>query len=174
MRCMELLFGSWRIRNYRPEDLEALLRYAGNRNVSIHLRDRFPYPYTREVGVAWLGRVAEQQPTTDFAIATEAELIGGIGLELGSDVESGSAEVGYWLGEPFWGGGIATAALRTFSAWAFEQFELVRLQACVFGSNLASARVLEKCNFTFEGRLRRAVVKEGRRMDMLLYGLLRG
>ena len=170
---MELVFGSWRIRSYRPGDLDALLRYAGNRKVSIQLRDRFPYPYTRPDGEQWLRRVTEQQPKTDFAIATDKELIGGIGLELRDDVETGSAEVGYWLGQPFWGRGIATAALKVFCTWAFSHFDLARLQACVFESNPASLRVLEKVGFALEGRLRRAVLKDGRRMDMFVYGLLR-
>lgn len=170
---MELTFGHWRIRSYRPGDLAALLRHAGNRNVSIQLRDRFPYPYTLADGEQWIQRVTEQRPETDFAIATDVELIGGIGLELLGDVETGSAEVGYWLGQPFWNRGIATAALRVFCTWAFTEFDLVRLQACVFESNPASAHVLEKNGFTLEARLRQAVLKQGRRMDMLVYGLLR-
>jgi len=173
MAFMELVFEDWRIRSYRPEDLAALLRYAGERAVSVQLRDRFPYPYTHEAGEEWLRRMAEQQPETDFAIATGSHLIGGIGLELRDDVERGSAEVGYWLGQPFWGRGIATAALQAFCGWAFSHFGLVRLQACVFESNPASGRVLEKSGFRLEGRLRQAVLKEGRRMDMLVYGLLK-
>ncbi len=170
---MELVFGEWRIRSYRPEDLERLLRYAGSREVSISLRDRFPHPYTQKDGKQWLRLVAEQRPELNFAIASEDGLIGGIGLELRDDVETGSAEVGYWLGRPFWGRGIATAALGAFVPWAFSELDLVRLCAWVFESNPASARVLEKCAFRLEGRLRRAAVKEGRRMDMLIYGLLR-
>jgi [ribosomal protein S5]-alanine N-acetyltransferase len=170
---MELVFGEYRIRSYRPEDLERLLQYAGNREVSISLRDRFPHPYTREDGEKWLRLVAEQSPELNFAIASDRGLIGGIGLELRDDVETGSAEVGYWLGTPFWGRGIATAALRAFIPWTFSELDLVRLCAWVFESNPASARVLEKCGFTLEGRFRRAAVKDGRRMDMLVYGLLR-
>lgn len=169
---MELVFGECRIRSYRSEDLERLLRYAGSREVSISLRNRFPHPYTREDGEEWLRLVAEQRPELNFAIASEDGLIGGIGLELRDDVETGSAEVGYWLGTPFWGRGLATAALRTFIPWAFLELDLVRLCAWIFESNPASGRVLEKCGFTLEGRLRRAAVKEGRRMDMLIYGLL--
>ena len=173
MEHMELRFGQWRIRSYRPEDLHEILCYADDREVSIQMRDRFPYPYTRKDAKHWLRYVSEQDPETNFAIATDTGLIGGIGLELRDDVEQGTAEVGYWLGKPYWGQGIATAALKTLIPWAFVRFDLVRLCGWVFESNPASGRVLEKCGFVLEGRLRQAIVKEGRRMDLFLYGLLR-
>ncbi len=171
---MILDLGEIAVRSFRPDDLAALCRYAGDREVSIQLRDRFPFPYTPEDGEKWLRAAVAQDPETAFAIASPEELIGGIGLELGSDVHLRTAELGYWLGRPFWGHGFATRAVRALSAWAFETFELDRLGACVFENNPASARVLEKAGFTLEGRLRNAVVKEGRTMDMLLFGLLRG
>ena len=84
-----------------------------------------------------------------------------------------TAEVGYWLGEPFWGQGIATHALQAFTEYAFATFDLVRLQAFVKEWNPASARVLEKCGFTLEGRLRKNVTKDGKTVDQLLYALVR-
>ncbi len=162
-----------RIRSYRSGDGPALVRYADNRAVSRHLRDRFPYPYTPEVAAGWLRHVAAQEPETAFAIATREELIGGIGLELGEDVHHRSAEIGFWLGEPFWGRGIVTAAVVAFTPWAFERFDLLRIWAGVFESNPASARVLEKAGYAFEGRLRSAVVKDGRTLDELVYARLR-
>ena len=132
---MILDLGEIAVRSFRPDDLAALCRYAGDREVSIQLRDRFPFPYTPEDGEKWLRAAVAQDPETAFAIASPEELIGGIGLELGSDVHLRTAELGYWLGRPFWGHGFATRAVRALSAWAFETFELDRLGACVFENN---------------------------------------
>ena len=99
--------------------------------------------------------------------------VGGIAAEPGEGERRRSAEVGYWLGEPFWGRGIATEVLRAVTEYAFATFDIIRLEAGVFGWNPASARVLEKAGYTLEGRMRHAVVKNGRVGDRLIYGLLR-
>jgi RimJ/RimL family protein N-acetyltransferase len=171
---MRIDLGECCVRNYTAGDAEALVRHANNRNVSINLRDRFPYPYTRADADAFLAAVWAQQPESDFAIASPAEVIGGIGLQRQNDVHRLSAEVGYWLAEPFWGRGIATRALGAFSDWVFATTALERLYAAVFEWNAASARVLEKAGYTLEGRLRRSVVKDGKIIDQLLYARLRG
>lgn len=162
-----------RIRSYRAGDAAAQVAYADNRNVSHQLRDRFPYPYTPQAAEDWLRHVAAQKPETSFAIATAEELIGGIGVELGDDVYHRTAEIGFWLGEPFWGRGIVTAAVIAFTPWAFQRFDLLRIWAGVFETNPASARLLEKAGYMFEGRLRAAVVKNGRTLDQLLYARVR-
>jgi RimJ/RimL family protein N-acetyltransferase len=161
------------IRSYRAGDTTALLAHADNRNVSRNLRDRFPYPYTPQAADSWLRHVASQEPETSFAIATVEELIGGIGVELGEDIHQRTGEIGFWLGEPFWGRGIVTSAVVAFTPWAFDRFDLLRIWAGVFDNNRASARVLEKAGYCFEGRLRGAVVKEGRVLDELVYSRLR-
>jgi len=109
----------------------------------------------------------------DFAVVVDGAAVGGISLEPGEDVFRRSAEIGYWLGEPFWGRGIATEAVRAVSDYAFATFDVCRLEAGVFSWNAASARVLEKAGYVLEGRCRQAVVKDGRLGDRLLYALLR-
>ena len=165
--------GGHHIRSYRTGDKPALVAYADNRNVSRNLRDRFPHPYTPEVADWWLKHVAAEEPQTSFAIATTEELIGGIGIELGEDIHHRSGEIGFWLGEPFWGRGIVTAAVTAFTPWVFERFDLLRIWAGVFEGNRASARVLEKAGYAFEGRHRGAVVKDGRVLDELVYAKVR-
>ena len=160
------------LRSWRVGDEPSLVRYANNRNVSRNLKDRFPFPYTAADADAWIGHVATQTPATAFAIVVDGAAVGGIGIELGTDVHRRSAEIGYWLGEPFWGRGIATEALRALTDYAFATFDICRLEAGVFDWNPASARVLEKAGYTLEGRARSAVVKDGRLGDRLLYGLV--
>jgi RimJ/RimL family protein N-acetyltransferase len=162
------------LRPWASGDEDALARHANNRNVWLNLRDRFPHPYTREDAARWIALCAPVVPPQNLAIAVGSEAVGGIGLERGADVYRRTAEVGYWLGESFWGRGIATAALRRFSEYAFETFDLVRLHAGVFEHNRRSARVLEKAGYTLEVRRRRAVFKDGRILDELAYFRLRG
>jgi RimJ/RimL family protein N-acetyltransferase len=170
---VRLDLGDCCVRPFGVEDAAAIAKYANNRAVWITLRDRFPHPYTLDDAVAFLGMATTQQPPTDFAIATDQEAIGGIGLQRQSDVHRLSAEIGYWLGEPHWGRGIATRAVRALTEWAFATTTLERLFACVFATNPASARVLTNAGYRFEGRMRRAVVKDGRILDQLIYAALR-
>lgn len=170
---MRIPIGPWMIRSYEDGDRDALVRYAGNRKIWINLRDRFPHPYTGAAADEWLERVGAQRPQSAFAIASPEELIGGIGVELGADVHRRSAEIGYWIAEPFWGRGIATLAVRAFTDYAFAAFDLVRIHAGVFEWNPASARALEKAGYVLEGRLRKSVVKDGKGIDELLYAIVR-
>ena len=170
---MRLDLGDFCIRSFTPADADALVRYANNRKIWLQVRDRFPHPYTTRDAEAWLDLVAGLEPETSFGLATEYELIGGIGLELQKDVYSHSAELGYWLGEPFWGRGIASRAVRAFVEWSFAEFEIERIFAFVFESNPASLRVLSKAGFTLEGRMRKGVRKAGRTMDQHMLSILR-
>ncbi len=94
----------------------------------------------------------------------------GIGV---AGVNRHSAEIGYWLGEPFWGQGIATKAVRALTEYAFAHLDLVRIYGTVFEWNPASARVLEKAGYTHEGRLRKSITKDGKIIDQLLYAIVR-
>ena len=169
---MELPIGEWKIRSWVPEDEAAIVKYANNLNISINLRDSFPFPYTINDARYWLRKVQKQQPEVAFAIASEQEAIGGIGLHIDRDVFRRSAEIGYWLGEPFWGKGIATMAVRALTKHGFSAFNLSRIYAGVFDGNAASVRVLEKAGYHFEGRLRKAVFKDGRLLDQIIYAIL--
>ncbi len=170
---MRIAFGEYAIRDWASEDAAALARYANNREIARWLRDRFPSPYTAADAQAFLAVVSRQDPRTVFAIATQGETIGGVGLKFGDDVHRFTAELGYWLGEPFWGRGIMTEAVRRFVPWAFEHLEVHRIYAAAFAENDASIRVLEKAGFEREGRLRASVFKSGRIHDQLLYAKIK-
>jgi [ribosomal protein S5]-alanine N-acetyltransferase len=160
------------LRPWRTDDLSSLVYHANSRNVWLGVRDRFPHPYTRDVGEAWLAHVTVEHPPSSLAIVVGGEAVGGIGVMLGSDVNRHTAEVGYWLGEAYWGQGVATASVAGFLPWAAETFGLTRFVGHVFSSNPASMRVLEKCGFSREGILRKHCLKDGRYLDDHIYGRL--
>jgi len=170
---MHLPAGPCILRPWQERDLPSLVRHANNRNVWLNLRDRLPYPYTEADGKAWIEYAGSEVPVTNFAIVFENEAVGSIGLILQNDIETGTAEVGYWLGEAVWGKGLGTAALNAFSGWAFAEFDLRRLYAAVMVDNLGSRRVLEKAGFVLEGILRQHALKDGVLKDQAYYGLLR-
>jgi ribosomal-protein-alanine N-acetyltransferase len=168
-KTIALSFDGGLVRSYRPGDAASLARHADDREVWLNLRDAFPHPYRIEHAVAFLAAALAADPQTHLAIDVGGEAVGGIGLGLHEDVERLSAEVGYWLGRPFWGQGIATAALRALTAFGVGELGLVRLHAVPYEWNLASQRVLEKAGYVLEGRLRRSAIKDGRIVDQLLY-----
>ena len=169
---MQVTLKACQIRSWRASDLESLVANANNRNIWINLRDRFPHPYTTRDGSAFLKHTREQRPETAFAIAVNGEAVGGIGFQLGSDVERVSAEIGYWLGEPFWGRGITTEALVSLTRYAIATHGLTRIYAVPFAWNTASCRVLEKAGYVLESRLRRSAVKDGAVTDQLQYAFI--
>lgn len=166
---MNLQLSRCLVRRWAATDLDALVSNANNRNVSVHLRDRFPFPYRAEHGRKFLGWIVEQPSPLVWAIEVNGEASGGIGLELHTDVERVSAEIGYWLGEPAWGRGIVTEVLQAVTVEAFRRFELTRIYALPFADNRASVRVLEKAGYVIEGHLRQSAIKDGKIRDQLLY-----
>ncbi|HKS09482.1 MAG TPA: GNAT family protein [Pyrinomonadaceae bacterium] len=170
---MELKLKTCSVRSWEWRDRDSIVRHANNRNVWINLRDRFPHPYTSGDARRWLDMVVDQKPESNFAIAIANEAVGGIGFTVQPDVGRRSAEIGYWLSEEFWGRGITTEALIAVTDYAFSHYDVCRLFAHVFDWNGASARVLEKAGYTFEGRLRKSVTKDGQTIDQLMYAIIR-
>jgi ribosomal-protein-alanine N-acetyltransferase len=160
------------VRSWAASDLDSLVRHANNRKIWLNLRDRFPHPYTRRNAQDFIRLARQMQPETFFAIAVNGAAVGGVGFVIGHDVERVSAETGYWLGEPFWGRGIATEALMALTRHAIEHHELTRLFALPFADNVASCRVLEKAGYVLEGRLRRSAIKDGEIKDQLQYAFI--
>lgn len=161
------------IRPWRRADAADLARYANNRTIWINLRDGFPHPYTLQHAHAFLDGVSQQHPVTVCAIATRQETIGGIGITPGQDVHRLTAELGYWLAEPYWGRGWMTETVIAFTDDAFARLGLVRIYAEPYAWNAPSCRVLEKAGFLLEARLRASAVKDGQIIDQLLYAKVR-
>lgn len=170
---MEIKLKHCTLRPWQRGDEISLALHANNYKIWRNVRDRFPHPYSLEDAERWVEHARNEDPLTNFAIVVEGAAVGGIGLIFHADIYHRSAELGYWLGEAFWGRGLVTEAACCVVEWAFASFDLARIYAGVLEWNPASARVLEKAGFQFEARLRQAVTKEGVTMDELMYAIVR-
>ena len=166
---MKLTLAHCVVRAWTNDDLGSLVKYADNRKIWLNLRDRFPHPYTRRDGRDFIPLARSQRPETMFAIEVDGEAAGGIGFVPHADVERVSAEIGYWLGEPFWGRGIVTEALVAVTKHAIDTQHLTRVYAVPYAHNEASCRVLEKAGYVLEGHLRRSAIKDGEVIDQKQY-----
>lgn len=170
---MEIVAGAQMLRPWQSEDAESLSEHLGNPSVTNQLLARHPSPYTVERAQAWIDLCALEAEPVNFAISDNGHAIGGMSLYRQRGARRRSAEVGFWLGEPFWGRGIATAALGAFVTYSFKQFDLSRIYANVLAGNTASIRVLEKTGFRYEGTMSKSAEKQGQLIDELLYALIR-
>jgi ribosomal-protein-alanine N-acetyltransferase len=169
---MQLKLTRCDVRSWHADDVPSLVEHANNRQIWINLRDRFPHPYTRANGQAFIRDSRMMRPETFFAIAVNHAAVGGIGFVPQADVDRMSAEVGYWLGEAFWGKGIVTEALVAVTRYAIDEHGLTRLFALPFAHNTASCRVLEKAGYVLEARLRKSAIKEGQVIDQCQYAFI--
>lgn len=163
------------LRPWRLSDAADVARYADNEKIAANLRDVFPWPYSRRDAVSFVEHCVRQEGRGQLARAIEVDgaAVGSISLTLGSDVYRRSAELGYWLAEPFWGRGLMTSAVAEMCREGFETWDIVRIYAEPYARNLASRRVLEKAGFTLEGTLRQSVCKNGEMLDACIYALIR-
>ena len=159
------------IRPFQTSDAVSLAKHANDFDIWLNLRDAFPHPYLLADAEQWINSIQNQEPTTNFVIEADGEAAGSISLKLNSDIERCSAEIGYWIGRPFWGRGIITEAVRAVSQYGLESLGLVRIYALPFARNAASCRVLAKAGFTQEGVLHKAVVKNGEVLDQAMFAL---
>ena len=171
-RAPEIDCGACTLRRFRAADAGSLAQVANDRDIWLQLRDRFPHPYRLEHAEAFIGMCEKQDTPTNLAIcvAEGGPAIGSIGIIPGNDIERVNAEIGYWIGKPYWGRGIVTAALRGMTRYAIEHFALTRVFAIPFVENAGSIRVLEKAGFVREGLMRRSAIKDGAIRDQYLYG----
>jgi RimJ/RimL family protein N-acetyltransferase len=161
------------VRPWARGDEPSLVRHANNRNVWINLRDSFPYPYTMNDASRWIDVASTKLHHLAFAITVGEFAVGGVGLSPRDDINRRSAEIGYWLGEAYWGRGITTEAVRVITGYGFDALEMNRIFAEVFAWNRASMRVLEKAGYTAEGRMRKHAIKDGQVIDQILFAVTR-
>ena len=164
-----------RLRAWTLADAPALAKLINNKKVQDNLRDGLPFPYGEEDAKAFLSAVLASDPDQNLAFAIEAdgELIGSISATRCANIHFRTAELGYYLGEPYWGKGFATEAVRQICDYIYRNTDIIRIFAEPFAYNTASCRVLEKAGFQLEGLLRSNAVKNGRILDMKMYARIR-
>lgn len=163
----------FKLRPWSMTDLDSLVKYANNQNIAKNLTDKFPFPYTESDGKAFIEFATKADPVQIFAIDIDGQAIGAIGIYPQDDIFRKNAELGYWLAEPFWGQGIISSAIRYAVNYAFETYDIDRVFARPFGTNIASQRVLEKNNFVLEGRFEAVLIKNGVLLDEFVYAIRR-
>lgn len=161
------------LRTWRAADAVSLAAHADDVTVWNNVRDSFPHPYTPKDARAFIAQAAAKPQPEDFAVVVQGEAVGGVGFVPGSDVERFSAEMGYWLGAPYRGRGIATAAVMRAAGWIFANTPIIRIFAAAYAANPASQRVLDKAGFRLVGTMRRAFFKNGAFVDGCYYELLK-
>jgi [ribosomal protein S5]-alanine N-acetyltransferase len=172
VREMELHSPQCTVRSLRPEDARSLSHHGNNRKVWLNMRDRFPHPYTEAAGDEYIAQ-ALSNDLPSYAIDVGGVAAGGIHLTVGTDIDRICAELGYWLGEEYWGRGIVTAAIKLLTPHALTALGLVRVFAIPFVENAASCRALEKAGYEREALMRRSAIKDGQIRDQYLYATYR-
>jgi RimJ/RimL family protein N-acetyltransferase len=159
------------LRPFEIADAPRVRELAGAREVARNTI-LIPHPYPDGAAEEWISAHEKRIEEGDFSFAIDdGELVGAIGLHMKRDYER--AEIGYWLGVPFWGRGYATEAVAAVIRYGFEELKLNRIYAGYFSRNAASGRVMEKNGMKYEGSLRQHVKKWDEFVDVIYYGILR-
>ncbi len=161
------------LRPWRADDVDNLVKYANNHNISKNLTNAFPHPYSLDDAQKFISRVSQADPIQVMAIDFQGDAIGGLGIHPQADVYCKNAELGYWLAEPFWGNGIMTKAVKQMIDYGFKSFDIERIYARPFEGNLGSMKVLERAGFTLEAHLKKTFYKEGMFLDERIYAVRR-
>jgi ribosomal-protein-alanine N-acetyltransferase len=162
------------LRSLEPGDVPALVRLTGAREIAA-MTTRIPHPYREQDALDFLAQAHQEfadgrSISFGITILPVGELCGGVRLDLTPDHRR--AELGYWIGVPFWSRGYATEAATAVVAFGFDTLGLHKIYAHHFGGNAGSKRVLEKIGMRHEGHLPQHVVKWDRFIDLEIYGLL--
>lgn len=163
------------LRGFRSSDVDAVQALANDVEVAQNTLN-VPHPYQRGDAEAWIeghpDQLLRREAVTYAVMDRESRaVLGAVGLIL--ENEHQRAELGYWIGRPYWGRGFATEATRAVVAWGFRHLDLHRIHAGHFPRNTASGQVLRKLGMRHEGVLRQHVKKWDAFLDLERYGLLR-
>lgn len=174
MITMEIKLQRCSLTEWRASYAHSLAEHANNPKVAQYLRDSFPSPYSKEDAEAWIQfNQTKATPATNLAIIVDGTCVGAIGLLLQSDIHRCNIELGYWLGEAYWGQGIVTEAVKAMVKYTFEQFDVVRIYAGAFEGNMGSQQVLKKAGFILESIVPKGVIKNGLLIDEHIYSIFK-
>ncbi len=161
------------LRPWTIDDLDSLMKYANNAAIAKYMTDQFPHPYTIDKAREFIDSSANVIPIHVFAIDLNGQAMGGIGIHPLTDIHSKNAELGYWLAEPLWGQGIIAKAILQMVDYGFKTYDINRIFARPFGTNIGSQKALEKAGFTLEARFEKSLFKNGEYIDELIYAIRR-
>lgn len=167
------------IRPMHLPDAASTAQNADNPLIAKYMSLAFPSPYTLERAEGWINMNTALPYQEAFVICERSSphvVIGGIGFTAGADVYAHTGEVGYWMGQAYWGKGYMTEVLGSFTRWVFENWNkdgkrIRRICGHVFSSNVGSIRCFEKCGFAHEGLMKGHAEKHGEVMDVHIFGL---
>ena len=164
-----------KIRSWRMEDAEHLAVALNNKKIHDNLRDGLPFPYMVNDAKEFINSMlnADEKTTYAFAITVDDKAIGSIGVFRKDNIHSQTAEMGYYIAEPYWGRGFGTGAIKQVCQFIFDTTDIIRIFAEPFAHNIASCRILEKSGFICEGILKKNAVKNGKVIDMKMYALVK-
>ena len=164
-------FMNIKLREWKKDDLEDLVRFADNRKIWNNLSNAFPSPYTKEAAEIFITKTLEDDPRKILAIDLDGVAIGSIGIFPEIDIHRKNAAIAYWIAESYWGKGIASLAVKLMIDYGLANFEITRIYAKPFGYNKASHRVLEKVGFVREAIIRNGVFKNNQYFDEHIYSI---
>lgn len=162
---------AFELRPFQISDLNSLVKHANNYNIAKNLSNKFAFPYTIDHGIAFINLAISAIPSEIFAIVINEEVIGSIGVHPKTDVHCKNAEIGYWIAEEYWGQGIVPAAVKLMIDYGFKTFDITRIYASTYDTNIKSQRVLEKVGFILEAELKGTLYKNGTTYDEVIYAI---
>ena len=154
-------------------DASSIAILLNNKKIWDNIRDYVPHPYSKKDAHEFIERASKEDPIMTFAIRWNDQLAGVIGFKPQIDVHRKSVEIGYWVGEPYWGKGIATQAIKQMVSYGFAKLDINRIFAGIYSHNAPSMKALENCGFQKEGVFRKAVIKNGVYLDEVKYAILK-
>lgn len=162
-----------RLRQWKNDEEGILQHFANNPRIASMLTNTFPYPYELHHARAFIDMSLQMNPPSIFAIEYLGKPCGSAGLHVQKDVYCKNAEMGYWLGEDFWGKGIMTEVVKAMTNYGFKTLDIERIYARPYGSNTASQRVLQKSGYKLEALMKDTIFKNGEFLDEFIFAARR-
>jgi ribosomal-protein-alanine N-acetyltransferase len=160
------------LKNIHAVSAKEIQKLANNREIAKNLKDGFPYPYIIQHATDFIRFADEGLLGHVFAIFNEDDFIGIGSIVPQHDIHKNNGEIGYWIGQPYWGKGYGKKTVELLTAYAFGELHLIRVFAAVFEYNTASMKVLEHAGYKLEAIMKSSIVKYGKIMDEYIYSIL--
>jgi RimJ/RimL family protein N-acetyltransferase len=163
------------LRPFKMDDGPVVASLANDKDIATNT-ENLPFPYEEYMALDWIRaheRMYQENHMLTLAVthAKKSQVMGAIGLEI--EATNNHAELGYWLGKPYWGHGYATEAAKRLIHYGFMDLKYHRIYSIHLSQNPDSGKVLQKIGMTYEGTMRQHIQKWGEFLDVKVYGILR-